>query len=404
MGRHNPGVKFRDADSGSIDSWTCTEFSMRRYLATLVLLVSAAPTAMADAPFMPVAAPDHVVIMTTKNFGRESGTRTHTHHAGWTRIDVVERGRPSTRYFAHTGSILVNAARDASGAWLGLSIRRGDEPVSYVNRDRFETGETRAILNETCHVWNIARATRQDLAWLSCVTNDGIELWSAARGARGEVTSATATRVERRPVAIDDVRPPVEALQLRAWNEIPDLASKTAPGSPGDFEAVIEPEPETTIPSARVTRIVRRHHPWILIDDRGADGQRHLAIRNEASGFSFGIQVHAKIGLHTLTLNKFLPPTPDEAKAHYAVKPVDLKRSETVRGETCHWFDAMPNIADAGLHECRTTDGVVLKELRSSWGHYQTFIATRLTRRSVALSEVLPPADMLAPRSWGLPE
>jgi hypothetical protein len=84
--------------------------------------------------------------------------------------------------------------------------------------------------------------------------------------------------------------------------------------------------------------------------------------------------------------------------------PVDLNRSEIVLSETCNWFDMMPNVMDAGLHECRTADGVVLKDLRISRGSYHTFVATGLTRRPVTLVEVLPPGEMLTARSWGLPD
>jgi hypothetical protein len=364
-----------------------------------------AVSALAEAPFMPVAnAPDHVVIMTTQSFGRESGRRTHTHHGGWTRVDEIERGRPATRYFGHAESILVQMARDASDASSSFSVRRGDEIVTYLNRDRFKTGETRTILGETCHVWNVQRATNINLVWLSCVTDDGIELWRAAVGVSGYISASTATRIERRAVAPGDVRPPVEALDLRAWNEAPDLTGKTPPGSPGDYEVVIEPLSEGGIHSAGLTRIVRRHHPWISIDDRRADGQRNLTVRNEASGLSIAIETDPKIGLHQVRIYKFPPPPADQAKSLGAATPVALDRSETVLGETCRWFDVMPNASDAGLHECRTADGIVLKELRITRGTHLPSVATRLTRRPVALTEVLPPADMLAPRSWGLPE
>jgi len=132
------------------------------------------------------------------------------------------------------------------------------------------------------------------------------------------------------------------------------------------------------------------------------DGQHSFTVRNEASGLSIRIETYPKIGLHQLVMNKS-PPSPSD-KSHSAGDPVALDRSEIVLGEPCRWFDIMPDAADAGLHECRTADGVVLKELRISRGTYQPFIATRLTRGRVALTKMLPPADMLAPRTWGLPD
>lgn len=375
---------------------------MRQDLVTLAVLIAIVPPALADAPLMPVAAPDHVVTMTTKSFGRESGTRTHTHHAGWTRIDVIERDRPSTRYFGHADSVLVHAPSVQPGDVTLFTVRRGDEPASYVNRNKFMTGETRTILGETCHVWNVLRGTNTSLALLSCVTKDGIELWRAYVGHMGEVSSGEATRIERRPVAASVVRPPVEALNLQAWNVSLDKKSTAPDGSSGDFEAVIESVDETGAPSGRVTRVVRRHLPWTSVDERRADGQRSWDVHNESSYFSLRIQFLPQIGLHSLSIGRTPPPPPEQIKAQIRAKPIEPERSETILGERCIWFDAMPGAMDAGLHECRTADGLVLKKLRFSRGSYQNFVATRLTRRPVALSEVLPPAELLSPRSWGL--
>ncbi len=373
---------------------------MRRSLAALGVLIAMVAGALADAPFIPNArAPDYVVAMETSSFGRKTESlRSHTHHGGWTRIDTVEKGRPATRYFGHTDSVLVRLQRDSSGALSYFDIRRGDDPSPIWSHDRFKTGETRTILGETCQVWNVSRSTKTNFSLLSCVTDDGIELWRAYMGDRGEISSATATRVERRSVPPWDVRPPVEALSLKAWNELVDPADAAPASAPGDFEAVIEPEPERLIPSARYTRIVRRHFPWILIDEQRVDGQRGLRVSNEVSGFSLRIGIHAKLGLHQLVMNKFAPPAANK------VNPVDLDRRETVLGETCRWFDIRPSVMDAGLHECRTADGVVLKALEISRGSRLPLAATRLTRRPVPLAQVLPPAEMVMPRSWNLPD
>jgi hypothetical protein len=378
---------------------------MRRHLATLLALIALAVPAAADAPFVPDGGvPDYVVTMETSSFGRKTeDSRVHSHHAGWTRIDTIERGRAATRYFGHAGSILVRAARDVAGAWSHLDIRRGDDPSPIYDRSRFKTGETRTILGEACHVWTVMRATSVSLALLSCVTDDGIELWRAYAGSRSHVSSATATRIERRPVLAGDVRPPVEALDLKAWNESITETGPTPSGSSGDFEAVIESVRGTIVPSAQVTRTVRRHHPWTSIDERRADGRRTLRVKNEASQLSVMIEIHPKTGLYQLLLSK-LTLSPEEKAKTLSLNPVSLDRRESVLGETCEWFDVMPNVMDAGLHECRTTDGIVLKDARIVRGSSFPSIATRLTRRPVAMSEVLPTPDLLAPRSWGLPE
>ena len=171
-------------------------------------------------------------------------------------------------------------------------------------------------------------ASSLELAKYSCVTSDGIELAYRYSGKNGVISSGEASRIERRAVLAADVRPPVEALDLRAWNELIDQAGEAPGGSPSDFEAVIDPENEATIPAARVTRIVRRHYPWTSTDERRTDGGRTLRIRNETSQFSLLVEVDAKSGLRLLAVNKF--PLNTTAVGG----PVDLNRSEIVLSET----------------------------------------------------------------------
>ena len=58
----------------------------------------------------------------------------------------------------------------------------------------------------------------QDAGTSACFTDDSIML-KEERHARGSLrTSWTATRFVRRPVAIDEVKPPAELLQPRTWD------------------------------------------------------------------------------------------------------------------------------------------------------------------------------------------
>lgn len=386
---------------------------MWRCLAMLGVILAATAVRGADAPFVPPGgAPDHIVTMATRSFGQaQDGVEVHTHHSGWTRIDGP-RGDLPTHYIGYADSVVVRINRNASGAMTYFDIQRGFEPGLL--RDSFKTGETRTVLGEACDVWDVKRTPDkgQQLVWSSCVTRDGLEVANRVESTvttvlprKSTVISVSeATRIDRRPVTLDEVRPPVEALDLKTWNEAIAFSDDRPAASPADYEAVIEPEPETMIAEARVTRTVRRHFPWISIDERRVDGVRTFNLRNEINGFSLTVRSDTKNGFRNLVMYKFRPPGPPGPDADNSHRPIDLQRSETVLGETCKWLDVAPNISDSGLHECRSADGAVLKELQITRGSAHSYVATRLTRRLVPLVEVLPPGDMLAAQSWGLPE
>jgi hypothetical protein len=80
------------------------------------------------------------------------------------------------------------------------------------------------------------------------------------------------------------------------------------------------------------------------------------------------------------------------------------RQSETILGESCAWYNVTPGMADGGLHQCWTDDGIVLKEKRYSRGSRETLEAVRLERRPIRDEEVTPPPDILDRRHFGLPE
>jgi hypothetical protein len=79
-------------------------------------------------------------------------------------------------------------------------------------------------------------------------------------------------------------------------------------------------------------------------------------------------------------------------------------RIEIILGERCQWFNMTPGMMDAGLSQCSTPDGIVLNELNWSRSSEQRLVAVRVQRRTVALSEVIPPEVILTGKNWGLPE
>jgi hypothetical protein len=84
----------------------------------------------------------------------------------------------------------------------------------------------------------------------------------------------------------------------------------------------------------------------------------------------------------------------------------ETSRSETILGETCHWFGLI-TLPDFGRSRCLTNDGVVLKDQRQ-WSAIEgqrgvhEWTAVRITRRPVTLDEIKPSAELLDPRVWGI--
>jgi hypothetical protein len=356
---------------------------------------------MAQAPFSPVPdVPDYVVTIVEKRPRGDptDNVRTVTHHGEWTRIDVVANGRRSTSYINDARTLSLDVAHAGSGAYAYANIVRDTRPrniPSWFHRT-FKTGERQVLLGESCEVWDIRRWNPRDVPppAFSCVTDDGIELWHKDMHS-GEVTgSFEVTNFLRRSVQADEVRPPSDLLELKSWTDSTEQpgATVTMAGAPPDFETMLR--------DRWFTRITRRHHPWAYTQTKDLDVVRKVSIVNDASGLHIDFEADAGGDFMRMSISK-APPGPH----HLAGTPVDLGRKETVLGEECTWFDMLPRMMDAGLHQCRTPDGIVLKEQEISRGSkHEGYAAVQLQRREVGPAEVLPPSDILKRETWGIPE
>jgi hypothetical protein len=152
------------------------------------------------------------------------------------------------------------------------------------------------------------------------------------------------------------------------------------------------------------TRVFRRHHPWTWHEDRLAGGGRIVSIQNHAQKFHLRFESDAAGAFKRLFLGKPQSSGASEwLESRFPPRPFEPRRQETVLSEDCTWFDTTPGMMDASLAQCRTADGVALKEQRWARGWNQTLMAVRLQRRPVDLTEVMPPPELLKPETWGLP-
>jgi hypothetical protein len=122
--------------------------------------------------------------------------------------------------------------------------------------------------------------------------------------------------------------------------------------------------------------------------------------------FHLGFQSNAAGEFERLTISKRVF-VQSEADIKKRMKRLGNRPEEVVLGEPCTWFDMTPGMADASLAQCRTGDGIVLKDSHffgRSYYRGDTLEAVAFQRRNVGLAEVMPPSSILDTSRWDLPE
>ncbi|MGJ5178370.1 hypothetical protein ACQR16_20195 [Bradyrhizobium oligotrophicum] len=361
-------------------------------------------TAAAEGPFTPpgVIPPDYAMTMATHESYRK-GSKIILHHGDWTRAAVTADLSANSSYGAvayyltNVGTILVDAH--------GRSFLRGPYRSSDTEYAPRNTGERQIHLGESCTVWEVSRTTGDIPVHLSCVSDDGIELWQKSlKSSTREVTSsAEATQIERRPVSTEDARPPRSVFALN-WPDDRDTLPPIAPEK-SDYELVME---QTMSPPGReVIRTVRRHGPWEFTEETTGKlrtihvihdfGQVRSTYETDDSGARQSLWIDIRVRT---------PAEQERIDAHFWAalpRPLIPDRTDTVLGENCRWFDLMPAMAGGRTSSCLTKDGIALKE-RHFWDNSLTseWTAIHITRHPITIDEIKPPAELLSPQIWAI--
>jgi hypothetical protein len=379
------------------------EHTMRSIFLSSAISCAVIGVADADAPFAPVAnVPDYVVTMVERPRDPRDYSRRVSHHGDWTRVDRMAGSNLfSTKYFPANGLAIIHIYSLGSYG-TSVSFVRGGERSPNADTEPRRTGERQTYLGETCTVWDVRRVNGGQASGgfnnMSCITDDGIELWNKSISRNGVISSAEATRIERRPVAPDDVRPPPELLMLDWWDR--PMPAPIAPAIP-DHETVMELL--SLSPNAgHSIRTTRRHGSWQSVEETVNAVRHSLHISHDSRRMHLSYESDDSGAPKRLAITKFLPLSIG-VELPASGQPQDLARTETVLGESCRWFDMTPGMQDAGRSACLTNDGIVLKEERSSIGMVRwTWTAIRLTRRAISLDEIKPSPALLEPRLWGI--
>lgn len=334
-------------------------------------------------------APDYVLTQTWRNGPTATRAQTILHHAGWFRID-----QPDGSYYeaprqgfqlgvTHYGQVETNAV----SFW-----RRSPSIVTPAGR-RKVIGAKSDIAGELCSLWRIyERQGKSDVPTREgCTTADGIDLWNAAPSAEPPL----AVRVERRPVLAAEVTPPLGLLDLDAWPR-PILQADLLERR-GDYEIIL-------------TRTSKSHDAgeprrWTYFKS-GAWGGSRISSEGKTFGDGMGLSPAGVVSIvyqvragRLQTMRISVQPTKQRSRAAAPPASPQFPTGERVLGEACTWETPTP-APEEDTQECRAADGAILKIWTSSWGHVQTWRATRIRRAPVPLSRLLPPTDPSIAAAW----
>ena len=296
-----------------------------------------------------------------------------------------------------SGIVLVRQKFTAPGQAASFELRRFedgrlaflsimDDPLAappLASARRF-TGETENRLGERCRVWRVENRTASGNAFIQagCVTAEGVDLWRR----QDDIDAIFATKVTRVRVPPSDVRVPTEALDLATW----------APTRPADHTHDYEVEFGWQGPQwPRLT--ARRSGPWRFVREvRGAAYNVTVTNADEGVGLNY---YRERNGVRHLSI--YRRPGPHAPFDEATGVRISGRPDETILGETCHWWDIMAGLEDAGRLECRTADGVPLKVVYIQRGDELVVVAVRLKRERQPLSAVMPTHDISSPSAWG---
>ena len=348
-------------------------------------------------PFTPIAPqPDYTSLMVAKSDSRDGASRIVTHHGPWTRIQQTNGPYLTSEYYS-----AASGARMTVSGQRSITLERKIDSTPGIDLQARKTGERQTYLGESCTVWDVWQTKQPvgaaDISYQSCITDDGITLSEKTLHGNAVLSSVEASRLERRPVAPEEVQPPRALLALDWWDM--DLPSFNTPSTP-DHETIMELSGASS-GAAKSIRTTRRLGPWQFRDET-IDSRRSIVITHDSLRMQFSYASDASGAPKQLSITR-----PDTISVSFGLKTAspmtDLHRSERILGESCRWFDMMPGVAGAGLRSCLTSDGIALKDIFTGRGmNEQEWTAVRMTRRPIQLDEIKPPTELLDPKLWGL--
>ena len=152
--------------------------------------------------------------------GAEKSFRTMRRLGPWEFVEEIVGGTRRSLTIKHDSRRMWLDYHD--GEWRGypkrLSIvKAASAPASVpqISAPPKDLEQSEVILGETCR-WHDMRPDTADAGEASCLTNDGIALKHSILS-RTRTREWRATRFARRPVSLDEIRPPADILDPKLW-------------------------------------------------------------------------------------------------------------------------------------------------------------------------------------------
>lgn len=373
---------------------------MYRLTVFAVITITAGSAYASGVPFFASPdVPDYTAKMIVRDAYDAKGDRQRVvqHHNGWIRIE--EQGNEETNLsYGHFFKNVVLRATRRNGEISSFEVRQVEPSQDYYGITEVrETDDVETVGGEQCRWRQIVRRMDRGESsplWMTCLTEDGIEIATKVLFSSGKVMSETRlTDLRRGPVPEAVVRPPTQLLEAGTWlAPLPRYDDYTP--NPGDFEAELV--------SHRSKERLLRHYPWWLRQRDRGDGSILITVWNELE--DQGLQYSASKGERMFeAVRSSSIPSPEFRRFDEDYGMVDLREQDRLLGEDCAWYDRTPNTADGGLRQCLTSDGIpLIDDHWSGWGDSERFNIVTLTRRPVGMDEMQPPRDYLEPAAWDI--
>ncbi len=377
----------------------------------LVLVVGAPGISQADlvvgAPRMSLAdvyiplrgAPDYVVTYPDTEKADSSAVTIVSHHGPWTRIGGDERDSGRIIHVRETQRVERWSSPKGREKATSLEVKWGgpDGPTPWrINGIR--TNQMRVVAGESCTLYKHGLEQKSKL--MSCMTEDGIEIATGFENYQGTLTMAEAVKVERRTVTLDEVAPDPRLFDSAYWLEKAGINTNVA-GSSADSLSNVEATlmavsvqlPFGRLDAAEHYRRYGASDSTLKLRFNGS-WQRELRLDNRLS-IAFERDARGEYRRLRIKQEKLFDRTLRDVR-----KKMD-RAPENLFGESCIWYDMEPGMQDGGDAQCRTGDELVLgSEVWNVAIGQGKLTAVAVSRGTVRLVDILPPADLSDARGW----
>jgi hypothetical protein len=311
----------------------------------------------------------------------------------WVRSDRTTDQHTTVHHSDLGSATSFSYSRGAGGRIEAIRVARDAAALPYYRMHRAATGGRGRLLGEPCWVWKITDVEPLTPSeWLSCETRDGIQLRVREQSRQGGdlLQVRRATRMSRRPVPLDEVRPPADFFALAS---LPDGPAWSEPGP--DFRVVLESASVSGGGPGR--QIVQRRGAFRSRDFQDADGGRRLALGQGA----FTIFYEEEPGGRPIRLTVDRMPDDDTVTIGGDWIPVEGREPERILGETCRWMRWTITMSHSHRVECETADGIVLQTDEQSMAGHTVYRATSLSRGRLTPADFRLPDRALSLSGWG---